>query len=144
MLSAIEAFNIALPRRPAVLCIARTDSTDMIAVSWFTWLNMKRQPMLSFALERNSKLGLDIDSGDELYLLFAAAKEVEKYKNGIKASNNTDNNLPAIPISTHALPIKIPASSDIALRCTLAGAYNYPFKKVRIFNCNFEEAIKLK
>ncbi|MEI3427681.1 MAG: hypothetical protein V8Q82_00260 [Christensenellales bacterium] len=37
----------------------------------------------------------------------------------------------------YGLPVILPAGTEIVLRCTLARAYNYPFKKVRIFNCNF-------
>lgn len=41
MLSPSEAFQIAVPRRPAVLCLKRGEETQLIAVSWFTWLNMR-------------------------------------------------------------------------------------------------------
>ena len=47
MLSPSEAFQIAVPRRPAVLCLKRGEETQLIAVSWFTWLNMRNQPMIS-------------------------------------------------------------------------------------------------
>ena len=54
MLSPSEAFQIAVPRRPAVLCLKRGEETQLIAVSWFTWLNMRRQPMISYAMERSA------------------------------------------------------------------------------------------
>ena len=38
----------------------------------------------------------------------------------------------------------VPAQTEVILRCTLFGAYNYPFKKTRIFNCNLEKAFALK
>ena len=69
MLSPSEAFQIAVPRRPAVLCLKRGEETQLIAVSWFTWLNMRRQPMISYAMERSAALGLDLQENDELYLV---------------------------------------------------------------------------
>ena len=58
-----EAFGIAPPRRPAVLCLPGPDgSTDLIATQWFTWLNLKRNPMLSYALERSANLGLNVET----------------------------------------------------------------------------------
>ena len=53
-----QAFGSAPPRRPAVLCIKGPDgSTDMIMTQWFSWLNMKRNPMISYAMETTVSLG---------------------------------------------------------------------------------------
>lgn len=144
MLAPSEAFQIALPRRPAVLCLKRGETTELIAVSWFTWLNMKHQPMISYAMERSANMGLDLSAGDELYLAFPSPKEAVKYQKGLKASPGEDaqGDEAACPVRSGKLPLLIPAGSDIVLKCTLDRAYNYPFKKVRIFNCNFEEAVK--
>lgn len=144
MLTPSEAFQIALPRRPAVLCLKRGEYTEMIAVSWFTWLNMKHQPMISYAMERSASMGLDLSAGDELYLAFPSPKEAVKYEKGLNAAPGQNSETPeeACPVCTGRLPLMIPAGSDIVLKCTLDRAYNYPFKKVRIFNCNFEEAVK--
>ena len=133
MLSPSEAFQIAVPRRPAVLCLKRGEETQLIAVSWFTWLNMRRQPMISYAMERSAALGL----------AFPEPRAVEGFKAGLHArpapkgqEDETDSRV----TSQHGLPVILPAGTEIVLRCTLARAYNYPFKKVRIFNCNFEDA----
>ena len=44
MLSPSEAFQIAVPRRPAVLCLKRGEETQLIAVNWFTWLTCAISP----------------------------------------------------------------------------------------------------
>ena len=144
MLSPSEAFQIALPHRPAVLCLKRGEVTELISVSWFTWLNMRRQPMISYSMERSASMGLELKSGDELYLAFPSPVEAVKYKNGIRAVPGEKDEAPnaACPVCTGNLPLMVPAGSDIVLKCTLSRAYNYPFKKVRIFNCDFEEAVK--
>lgn len=144
MLTPSEAFQIALPRRPAVLCLKRGEATEMISVSWFTWLNMKHQPMISYAMERSASRGLDLAAGDELYLAFPSPKEAVKYEKGLSAAPGESSETPegACPVCSTRLPLMIPAGSDIVLKCTLDRAYNYPFKKVRIFNCNFEDAVK--
>lgn len=85
MLSPSEAFQIAVPRRPAVLCLKRGEETQLIAVSWFTWLNMRRQPMISYAMERSAALGLDLQENDELYLAFPEPRAVEGFKAGLHA-----------------------------------------------------------
>jgi len=53
-----------------------------------------------------------------------------------------------LPVGTmsaelEGLNLPVPKGSEVLLQCTLAGAYNYPFKKVRIFNCNLEQALGL-
>lgn len=144
MLSPSEAFELAVPRRPAVLCIKRGETTEMIATDWFTWLNMRNQPMLSYSMQRSAAMGLDLDSDDELYLAFPSVKEVEKYRNGLRAipGEQPAAGGTAQPVCAKGLPVMIPAGCDIVLKCTLHRAYNYPFKKVRIFNCNFEDGVK--
>ena len=70
-----EAFGIAPPRRPAVLCLPGPDgSTDLISTQWFTWLNLKRNPMLSYALERSANLGLNVETDGVLYLASDASR----------------------------------------------------------------------
>ena len=143
MLSSSEAFQIAYPRRPAVLCLKRGDRTEMIAADWFTWLNMRHQPMISYAMKRSASLGLDVEEGDELYLAFPSPKEAEKYQSGLRAvPTQSDEDKGAHPVCAGNLPVMIPAGSDVVLKCTLSRAYNFPFKKVRIFNCDFEGAVK--
>ena len=141
-----EIFAIAAPRRAAVLCLPGPNgSTDMILTQWFTWLNIKRQPMLTYAMERAASLGLNVDNGGTLYLAFPPTQEALKYRWGVRtAENGQEKKLPegVTPARFEGLPIEAPCGSEIILRCTLANAYNYPFKKVRIFNCNLEEAIK--
>ena len=44
-------------------------------------------------------------------------------------------------VKTESLPAAVPVGSAVALSCTLDGAYNYPFKNIRIFNCNLEDAL---
>lgn len=143
MLSPSEAFQIAVPRRPAVLCLKRGEETQLIAVSWFTWLNMRRQPMISYAMERSAALGLDLQENDELYLAFPEPRAVEGFKAGLHARpapEGQDDEADSRVTNQYGLPVILPAGTEIELRCTLARAYNYPFKKVRIFNCNFEDA----
>ncbi len=141
-----EIFAIAAPRRAAVLCLPGPNgSTDMILTQWFTWLNIKRQPMLTYAMERAASLGLNVTNGGTLYLAFPPTTEALKYRAGVRtAEAGQEKELPdgVAAARFEGLPIEAPAGSEIILRCTLANAYNYPFKKVRIFNCNLEEAIK--
>ncbi|MCQ2454242.1 MAG: hypothetical protein MJ136_06840 [Clostridia bacterium] len=79
-ISVSEAFALAPPRRPAVLCIKGPNgSTDMIMTSWFNWLNIKRQPMISYAMERTRSLGLNAAEMDELYLAFPPVNDALRY-----------------------------------------------------------------
>lgn len=129
---ASDAFGLAPPRTPCVLCLqSRQGGTDMILTEWFTWLNIKRNPMLSFSLPRGCAVGADLREGDSFVLAFPPAEIALRYKQSVHVeSAQAPDGLPVPPVR----------ESVIALSCTLANAYNYPFKKVRIFNCNLEEA----
>ncbi len=132
----MNAFGNAPPRSACVLCMkGNNGGTDLILVEWFTWLNVKRNPMLSFSLMRDNEFGKDLREGDTFVLAFPPRETALKYKQGMHIS--ADNKLPAV---AEDLPFPVPGGTEVALHCTLAGAYNYPFKKVRIFNCNLEEA----
>ena len=129
-----QAFSNAPPRSAAVLCVkGKTGGTTLVLTDWFTWLNITRNPMLSFSLPRSSELGKALREGDSFVLAFPKREEAAGYRE---------------PVSPEAkgadLPewegIQVPEGSQVLLRCTLAGAFNYLFKKVRIFNCNLEEA----
>ena len=45
-----------------------------------------------------------------------------------------------VPTVLPEVPVLVPQGSEVILRCTVEGSYKYPFKKVRIYNCNLEEA----
>lgn len=143
-----EAFCIAVPRRPAVLCIRGNDGgTDMIMTEWFNWLNLKRQPMISYALNRGAGVGVKLETEQELYLAFPPVDTALKYREGVHCSQIPGASpLPEgiEPCAVSGMPVMIPAGSEAVLRCTVFNAYNYPFKKTRIFNCNLERAIALK
>ena len=144
-ISVSEAFSNAPPRSPAVLCLKGPDgATDMILTDWFTWLNIRRNPMISFSMQRNASLGANLKEGDSFVLAFPTTSVALKYKQGVRtAAEGQEKKLPdgVEPVAVDGLPMLIPKNSEVVLRCTLAGAYNYPFKKVRIFNCNLEEAL---
>lgn len=140
-----RAFGAAPPRRPAVLCLKGPNgSTDMITAQWFNWLNLKRNPMITYAMETTASLGLNVDGGSEIILAFPPVKEALLYRAGVRtAAEGQEKQLPS-GVETEAVPglsVLVPARSDAVLRCTIAGHYKYPFKKVRIFNCNLEEAL---
>lgn len=131
-----DAFACAPPRSACVLCMkGQQGSTDMILTEWFTWLNIRRNPMISFSLPRDAAFGKDLREGDSFVLAFPPPDTALKYRQGVHIS--AENMLPAVSAE---VPVPIPGDSVVALHCTLAGAYNYPFKRVRIFNCNLEEA----
>ena len=133
-ISVSEAFSYAPPRSACVLCLkGELGSTDMILTEWFTWLNIKRNPMISFSMPRGA--ARDLREGDDFVLAFPPTETALKYKSGINISS--ENTLPAV---SGSVPFPVPGDTVVALHCTLAGAYNYPFKRVRIFNCNLEEA----
>ena len=140
-----EAFSNAPPRSRAVLCLEGPNgTTDMILTEWFTWLNFKRNPMISFSMSKNASLGMNLKENDPFVLAFPPAAEALKYAQGVRtAAEGQEKQLPdgVEPVAAGDLPMQIPKGSEIVLRCTLAGAYNYPFKKVRIFNCNLQEAL---
>ena len=143
-ISPLEAFGVAAPRRPAVLCVPRPGGTDMITTQWFNWLNMKRQPMLTYAMDRKAPLGADLKPGDELYLAFPSNETALKYREGCRAGGPEPLPEGPEPRSVPGIGALVPAGAEVVLRCTLFGAYNYPFKKTRIFNCNLEKAFALK
>ena len=139
-----QAFNIAPPRRPAVLCVQGKDGmTGMMKTEWFSWLNMKNQPMLSFSIARDA--GFDLREDDKLYLTFPPVEEAQTYRKGAYAPME-NGKLPGgmQTRKVNALPVVIPAGAELVLCCTLAYAYNYPFGKVRIHNCNLDEALSLR
>ncbi len=144
VLSVNQAFGMAPPRRPAVLCIAGPDgSTDMIMTQWFNWLNLKHNPMISFAMETTLSLGQNVKNSDTVYLAFPPVKEALLYKAGIRtAYQGKTKTLPdgIVPTVLPEVPVLVPQGSEVILRCTVEGSYKYPFKKVRIYNCNLEEA----
>lgn len=140
-----EAFSNAPPRSRAVLCLRGPEgATDMILTEWFTWLNIRRNPMISFSMLRNASLGMNLKEGDAFALAFPPIDEAQAYRQGVRtAAEGKEKQLPkgVEPVPAEGLPMLIPRGSEVVLRCSLAGAYNYPFKKVRIFNCNLEEAL---
>ena len=145
-ISVSQAFGEAPPRSTPVVCFRGPEgSTDLVAATWFTWLNLKRQPMLSFSLNRETGMGGTLESDDALYLAFPPAKDAVLYEKGVRtAAPGKEKPLPdGVELGRFTgIPLPLPVRARIILRCTLAGAYNYPFKKVRIYNCNLEEALK--
>lgn len=143
-ISVSQAFSEAPPRSPAVVCFRGPEgSADMIAATWFTWLNIKRQPMLSFSLNRETGLSA-LETDDVLYLAFPPAEDITPYAAGVRtAAPGREKPLPdGVRVAKFQdIPLPLPESARIILRCRLAGAYNYPFKKVRIYNCDLEEAL---
>ena len=144
-ISPSRAFASAPPRRPAVLCIKGPDgSTDMVMTQWFSWLNMTRNPMISYAMETTLNLGLNVKDNDEIYLAFPPVKDALLYNAGIRtAYEGKEKTLPKgiTPVTVPNVPVQVPDKTEVLLRCTIAGNYKYPFKKVRIYNCNLEEAL---
>ena len=131
-----DAFSLAPPRSPAVLCY-RTDRGDsrLVLTEWFSWLNFVRNPMISFSLERSSPAASTLKEDAELVLAILVPKKALKFKEEVVAGHTN------LSLSEYVGSV-IPADSEILLKCTLASAYNYPFKKVRIFNCNLIEAFR--
>ena len=133
-----EAFGNAPPRSAAVLCLKGAGGgSDLQMTEWFTWLNIKRNPMISFSLSRGSEISKRLQEGDSLILAFPPLKEAKAYKDAVHTDPAPDESVETASVGG----ISVPRGSEVVLRCTLAGAYNYPFKKVRIFNCNLEEAL---
>ncbi len=139
-----QAFGIAVPRRPAVLCIKGPDgTTDMIMTHWFNWLNLKRNPMITYAMETTVSLGLNVSEKDTVYLAFPPVKDALLYKAGIRTARKADPETLPEGIDTellHGVPVLVPRGSQAVLQCTVTGSYKYPFKKVRIYHCDLEEA----
>ncbi|MBQ6564039.1 MAG: hypothetical protein IJL88_09005 [Clostridia bacterium] len=144
ILSVNQAFGMAPPRRPAVLCIAGPDgSTDMVMTQWFNWLNLKHNPMISYAMETTLGLGQNVKNNDTVYLAFPPVKEALRYKAGIRTARDGETKeLPEdiVPRALPDIPVLVPEGTEAVLKCTIEGFYKYPFKKVRIYNCNLEEA----
>ena len=133
-----QAFSNAPPRSAAVLCVrGNSDRTTLLLTDWFTWLNIKRNPMISFSLPRSEELGKQLREGDPFVLAFPLTEEAKRYRKTVIAGADDEKET----VQENGLDVRTPKGSEVLLRCTLAGAYNYPFKKVRIFNCNLEEAI---
>ncbi len=137
-----EAFSNAPPRSAAVLCVkAGAGRTTLLLTEWFTWLNIRRNPMISFSLPRSAELSKALREGDSFVLAFPRPEEAKRYREPVLAdapAQDQEGETETVP--EDGLDVRTPAGSEVLLRCTLAGAYNYPFKKVRIFNCNLEEA----
>ena len=143
-LTPLQAFELAPPRRHAVLCLPGPNgSTDMILVHWFTWLNMKRNPMIAYGMETTAALGLNVDTGSTVFLAFPPAKEALLYKKGIRtAEAGKEKTLPkgVVPVEIPGVALPAPQGTEAVLRCEIANSFKYPFRKVRIYNCNLEEA----
>lgn len=140
-----QAFGQAPPRSAAVLCVrAPGGGVDMILTEWFSWLNMKRQPMLSYSMRRDAAFGLGADEGDTLVLAFPPRNEALCYKDGARVKPGGDaEGLPEgiRPVTLPNVPLPVPEGSEVVLVCTLHSSYRYPFKKVSIYNCNLEKAL---
>ena len=134
-----EAFSNAPPRSAAVVCLkGSTGETVLQLADWFTWLNIKRNPMISFSLPRASDIAKDLREDDILYLAFPPLDEAKGYREAVRARADDDSTE-----TIEACGVSVPKGCEVLLKCSLAGAYNYPFKKVRIFNCNLEEAMNV-
>lgn len=140
-----QAFGGAPPRSAAVLCLRAPDGgTDMILTEWFTWLNIKRQPMISYSMPRDAAIGAKLESGDALALAFPPLDAARRYKDGVHVPpKGQEQPLPeGIEVeSPPNAPVQVPAECSVVLLCTLFSTYRYPFKKVKIFNCNLEKAL---
>lgn|GEM_PF-1358100 len=143
-ISVSHAFASAPPRHPAVLCVKGPDnSTDMIMTQWFTWLNIKRNPMISYAMETTANLGLNVEENTHVYLAFPPVHTALLYKAGVRtASEGKSKEYPSgiEPIKIPNVPVEIPRESETVLHISIAGSYKYPFRKIRIYNCSLEEA----
>ena len=139
-ISVIDAFGNAPPNSPCVLCMKGEKGSFVLQMTeWFTWLNIKRNPMLSFSMPRGGEAA-GLREGDHFVLAFPPAEEVLRYRQPVRAEQGTEPPVGTVSAELDGLTIPVPRGSEVLLHCTLAGAYNYPFKKVRIFNCNLEEA----
>ena len=140
-ISVTDAFGNAPPRSPCVLCMKTAQGYTLQLTEWFTWLNIRRNPMISFSLPRSAELSKTLREGDYFVLAFPRLEEAKRYREPILADAPAqDEDQETETVLEDGLDVRTPAGSEVLLRCTLAGAYNYPFKKVRIFNCNLEEA----
>ena len=145
-----EAFGNAPPRSAAVLCVKGNDGrTNLMLADWFTWLNIKRNPMISFSLPRGAEIGKSLREGDAFVLAFPPLKEAKRYQAGVSAgAEETGENAGREPVSLHGLGLarddkvnKVFVFPDIALEpggfalvycdgaasATLAGELHAPF-----------------
>ena len=141
-ISVTDAFGNAPPRSPCVLCMKTAQGYTLQLTEWFTWLNIKRNPMLSFSMPRGGEAA-SLREGDHFVLAFPPAEEALRYRAGASAAFGDEPPVGTMSAALDGLSLPVPKGSEVLLHCTLAGAYNYPFKKVRIFNCNLEEALGL-
>ena len=140
-ISVSEAFSNAPPRSAAVLCVrGRRGGTDLVLTEWFSWLNIRRNPMISFSLPRTSETGKNLQEGDALVLAFPPLEEAKRYREAVNVNSEGRGQDAPETVPEDGLNVRTPGGSEVLLCCTLAGSYNYPSKKVRIFNCNLEEA----
>ena len=142
IITASRAFAGAPPRSAAVLCVkSGAGRTSLQMTEWFTWLNIRRNPMISFSLPRSNEIGKSLKEGDSFVLAIPRLEEAKRYLKTVCADGDAEEQDGAPKtVLEEGMDIRTPAGSEVLLCCTLAGAYNYPFKKVRIFNCNLEEA----
>ena len=141
-ISVTDAFGNAPPRSPCVLCMKTAQGFALQLTEWFTWLNIKRNPMLSFSMPRGGEAAA-LREGDSFLLAFPPAEEALRFRVSAQAAFGEELPVGTMSFETDGLTLPVPKGSEVVLHCTLAGAYNYPFKKVRIFNCNLEEALGL-
>ena len=139
-ISVTDAFGNAPPRSPCVLCMKTAQGYTIQLTEWFTWLNIKRNPMLSFSMPRGGEAA-SLREGDRFVLAFPPAEEALRFRQPVHAVQGAELPVGTVDAGLEGFPVPVPKGSEVLLDCTLAGAYNYPFKKVRIFNCNLEEAL---
>ena len=142
-ISILDDFGSAPPRSPCVLCMRGEKGSFVLQMTeWFTWLNIKRNPMLSFSMPRGGEAA-ELREGDSFVLAFPPAEEALRYRAGARSAFGEELPVGTMSAELDGLNLPVPKGSEVLLQCTLAGAYNYPFKKVRIFNCNLEQALGL-
>lgn len=141
--SVSDAFANAPPRSPCVLCMKNAQGGFTLQMTeWFTWLNIKRNPMISFSMPRGGE-SAGLREGDSFLLALPPAEVALRFRQPVQADRDGELPVGTFPAETDGLRAPVPKGSTVLLHCTLAGAYNYPFKKVRIFNCNLEQALGL-
>ncbi len=141
-ISVIDAFGNAPPNSPCVLCMKTAQGYTIQLTEWFTWLNIKHNPMLSFSMPRGGEAA-SLREGDSFLLAFPPAEEALHFRVPVHAAADAELPVGTIMEESDGFRAPIPKGSEVLLCCSLAGAYNYPFKKVRIFNCNLEQALGL-
>ena len=141
-ISVLDAFGSAPPRSPCVLCMKTPQGFTLQLTEWFSWLNIKRNPMLSFSMPRGGDAA-GLREGDSFLLAFPPAGEARRFRVPVQAPADAEPPVGTITAEAGGVYALIPKGSETLLHCTLSGAYNYPFKNVRIYNCNLEEALGL-